>query len=116
MSLRELQLREVVRALCVVALVFLNFGHAPLALAGGEFAVTPQASMFCGDPIDSPEGAKGNPCQACRIGASADLPPPPGGTALAFRRASYIAYEVHAAPARDLRCFGAGGPRAPPAI
>lgn len=71
------KLLEVMRALAVLALVFLNFAHAPLAASGpiGDAWVATAASSFCGSPIggDDREHA---PCHACRIGGGADLPPP----------------------------------------
>lgn len=111
MGLWELRLQELVRALCVVALVFLNFGHAPLAL-GGEYAAAQQASSYCGDPIDGPSDAKADPCPACRIGAGVVLPPAPE-----------IAVSVATAPAHCLAapsfewkpgCQSRAQPRAPP--
>jgi len=90
MGLWELKLRELVRALCVVALVFLNFGHMSLAI-GGEYAAELQASSFCGDPI-SPSDTKAGPCQACRIGDGAVLPPAPEiAVSLATAPAHYLA-------------------------
>ncbi|MDP1730206.1 MAG: hypothetical protein Q8L54_03315 [Devosia sp.] len=69
-------MQDLLRALCVIALVFLNFGHVPLA-AGAEAAAARHGVNFCGDPVDGPAEAKANPCQVCRIGSGADLPPPP---------------------------------------
>ncbi|MHB1103986.1 MAG: hypothetical protein ACYC0C_14670 [Devosia sp.] len=106
-----MKLQELVRALCVVALVFLNFGHAPVAM-GGEYATTLQASSFCGDPIDGPLDAKADPCQACRIGAGMVLPPAPEiAVSVATASAQYLV-----APSSGWTP-GIGGraqPRAPP--
>lgn len=64
---------EVVRALCVLGLVFLNFGH--VAAFAGDHRASAAASSYCVDPGDGvPDHA---PCHACRIGQGADLPPPP---------------------------------------
>jgi hypothetical protein len=67
---------EIVRALCVLALIFLSFGHAPQVAADQASAVTAFGALsMCGD---LPGDALGHaPCHACRIGAGADLPPPP---------------------------------------
>ena len=70
-------MQEVVRALCVVALIFLNFGHAPLAApvsAAPALSAVADAS-FCGDPVGGHQDHA--PCHVCRIGGGADLPPPP---------------------------------------
>ena len=50
MSLWGRKLQEMARALCVVALLFLNFAHVPLA-AGGEVVAAPIAAGFCGNPL-----------------------------------------------------------------
>lgn len=115
MGLGDRKLQEIVRALCVLALIFLNFAHAPFAL-GGEDAVTAQIGSFCGDPIDSPADAKGNPCQACRIDGGTALPPPPCDIVAAFGPATAPAYAIHEAAAPHGRRFGIASPRDPPAL
>ena len=67
---------ELVRALAVLALVFLNFAHAPLAspVVGEGWAAV--GSSFCGTAPDTNEQAHA-PCHACRIGSGADLPAAP---------------------------------------
>lgn len=114
MSLWRVKLQEVVRALCVVALAFLSFGHAPLA-AGGEFVATPLASTFCGDPIDNPAGAKANPCQACRIGAGAVLPPAPLPAAF-IATTTFVRYLAPVSFGLPRTNRSHGRPRAPPAV
>lgn len=71
-----LRMVEVMRALAVLALVCLNFAHAPLASGApvGEVFTAPDATSFCGSPADDPTDHA--PCHACRIGGGADLPPP----------------------------------------
>src|SRR5688500_6883705 len=86
--------REMVRALCVLALIFLNFAHVPLA-AAGESVATTIASSVCGDPIGYPGEAKAKPCQACRIGSGADLPPVPSTEELAHSEATLVAYAAN---------------------
>lgn len=66
---------ELVRALAVLALVFLSFGRQPAAAATYDHDVLTVAvtSSFCGGaPVDTSHA----PCHACRIGGGADLPPP----------------------------------------
>lgn len=71
----KLTLLETVRALLVLALVFLNFAHQPaLALSPDHDVMSVVASQSsCGAPITADEGHV--LCHACRIGSGADLPP-----------------------------------------
>lgn len=71
---------DFVRALGVLALIFLSFGHAPIAaMAHGHDVLTAAVDLsFCGDLPDGNDTSHA-PCHACRIGAAADLPPPCGG-------------------------------------
>lgn len=65
---------ETMRALVVLALVFLNFAHQPAMAASAHDVMTVVASQsFCGAPIADDQGHA--PCHACRIGSGADLPP-----------------------------------------
>lgn len=66
---------ETVRALTVLALVFLNFAHQPAFAAPmpGDSVTVLASQSFCGEPVgDDSDHA---PCNACRIGSGADLPP-----------------------------------------
>lgn len=66
---------ELVRALAVLALVFLSYAHQPVAASPLDHDVLTVAvtASFCGDtPADSSHA----PCHACRVGSGADLPPP----------------------------------------
>jgi hypothetical protein len=65
---------EMLRALCVLALICLSFNHAPLAAGAGPDILTASVdSSYCGDnPADSKPHA---PCHACRFDG-ATLPPP----------------------------------------
>lgn len=68
---------EFVRALVVLALIFLSFAHvAPVEAAPYASALTVTVDAgWCGDPQDDdPLGHA--PCHACRLGSAADLPPP----------------------------------------
>jgi len=69
---------DLVRALAVLALVFLSFSHQPsMRLAHDHESVSAAVTAsWCGDaPADTTHA----PCHACRIGSGADLPPPCGG-------------------------------------
>jgi hypothetical protein len=106
---------EVVRALAVLAVVFLNFAHAPLTSAaplGDVFAPVDVAS-FCGSPADDP--ADHAPCHACRIGSGADLPPAPPVVACAPPVAAFEFAIADHTFVRDALVFRPGA-RAPPAF
>ena len=76
MSSNQQIVRELLRALCVLGLIFLNFAHVPSAVAAGQPSLLEVSASWCGDDqTDQPAGHQ--PCHACRIGAAADLPPPP---------------------------------------
>ena len=66
---------ETLRALLVLALIFLNFAHQPAIAApsAGDVMSVVASQSFCGTPIADDEGHA--PCHACRIGGGADLPP-----------------------------------------
>jgi hypothetical protein len=67
---------ETVRALSVLALIFLAFGHAPQVAAEQGSAVTAFGALsVCGNLSGDPLAHA--PCHACRIGAGAALPLPP---------------------------------------
>jgi hypothetical protein len=68
-------LAEVVRALSVLALLFLNFAHQPAfaAQSGEDVLSAIIGQSFCGAPVADDDGHA--PCHACRIGGGADLPP-----------------------------------------
>jgi hypothetical protein len=70
---------ELVRALAVLALVFLSYAHQPVNAAPHQHDTLTAAvtADFCGGvPADRQPHA---PCHACRIGNGAALPPPCGG-------------------------------------
>lgn len=64
---------ELLRAIVVLALIFLSFAHAPVvAAAPGPDTLTATLDMsYCGDLPDDPRAHA--PCHACRIGGGADL-------------------------------------------
>lgn len=114
-------LLELVRALCVVALVFFNFGQnamafaPPRAVAHARFAL-PDGTMpvFCGPsgPLNDPGQHETSP--VCQIGAGFDLPTRPVAIEPLLIGAGYIVY----APINErivTRPFAATtSPRAPP--
>ena len=107
---------EVVRALCVLALLFLNFGHAQAAptLPHGTLLTAAVDTSFCGDPAEPP--GSHSPCHACRIGSAADLPPEPCAIALPQPLvAAIVRISVHS-PLFAIHWHGAIGARAPPAV
>ena len=67
---------EGVRALLVLALIFLSFAHTPVAPASaGPDPLTAALDMsYCGDLPGDPRAHA--PCHACRIGGGADVAPP----------------------------------------
>ena len=68
--------RDLLKALAVLALVFLSYSHQPANATHLDHDVLTAVvtADFCGDLTD--DGGAHAPCHACRIGAGADLPPP----------------------------------------
>ena len=117
MSLRMAKLKETVRALGVLALVFLNFGHVPVA-AGADLSAVSRAASFCGapiDPLDVPGDEATSQCVACLIGAGLDLPPVPATLTLRFGK-ERVAYAAAPAAGRPPRGPPPAQPRAPPLV
>jgi hypothetical protein len=109
---RRVYLREMLLALLVVALTFLNYGHVAVS-AAGDFKFTPDS--WCGDPL-APGSADHPPCHACRIGNGADLPPPPASIEPVTFIALPVAYFAPL-PALDLPLHARPAqPRGPPAL
>jgi len=103
---------EVLRALCVLALIFLSFAHAPVTAAtSGSDVLTAALDMsYCGDLPDDPKAHV--PCHACRIGSGADLPPP-CAIALPIAVVADVAYGAMPSlnlPAAPPNSFDARGP------
>ncbi len=91
-------LREVVRAICVLALLFLNFGHAQTGTVAYSADLTPYLTTalasadICQDAAPTAPEEHHAPCHACRIGAGADLPPAPCTNVPAFVEIERTAY------------------------
>jgi hypothetical protein len=85
MSRQSSIVMEMLRALCVLAVVFLNFAHQAPAIARTlpTQTLALAASLdFCGAGETLPGGKGHVPCHACRLGAAADLPPTPAAVAM----------------------------------
>jgi hypothetical protein len=106
---------ELVRALGVLALVFLCFVHAPApvsAAPGFDYASVTSAS-FCGAPDDP--GSPGHaPCHACRIFTGLDLPPAPCSAQPAYQAVLAIAYADAPATPDVVALLSRANPRGPP--
>lgn len=116
MRLLTLKLRETVRALGVVALIFLNFGHASMAV-GAELVASSYGASFCGgpvDPVDAPSHSDSAPCEVCLLGSGMDLPPPPAGLTLRVGEAPACYVTAARRESAPWRHTGSQ-PRAPPA-
>jgi hypothetical protein len=77
LTLRQMGI-EALRAAIVLALVFLSFAHAPAFAARADSPVGAAVAVeanWCGEAPDI-DGKSHAPCNACRIGSGADLPPP----------------------------------------
>lgn len=103
---------EVLRALCVLALIFLSFAHAPstAVTSGPDVLTAPLDMSYCGDLPDDPKSHA--PCHACRIGGGADLPPP-CDIALPAAVVADVAYGAMPSlslPAAPIHSFNARGP------
>ena len=103
---------EVLRALCVLALIFLSFAHTPVTAVASSPAVLNAAldMSYCGDLPDDPKAHAA--CHACRIGGSADLPPP-CNIALPVTVVADVAYGAMPSlslPATPIHSFNARGP------
>lgn len=106
---------EIVRALAVLALVFLTFAHLPgSTVAATQDTVTAAVvSSFCGDaPGDSRAHA---PCHACRVGGIG-LPPPPCAAILAPVDTDRIGYFSAPAAIAAVERAVSASPRGPPAL
>ncbi|MEO5805877.1 hypothetical protein [Devosia sp.] len=113
---------EVVRALCVLALLFLNFGHAQAVQVAYTTDLTPYVlsdqavAIVCQQTgQDNPE-LHHQPCHACRIGGSADLPPAPCLALPAFVMVAAAAHAPAPQPVGRVAYARTTSPRAPPIL
>ena len=118
MSLGRQSFVEGVRALVVIALLFLSFGHKPVEISVAydhqlvaHVLDSGTVQPGCGDPADHSDHA---PCHACRVFAGLDLPPAPCSPAPAFARVLSLAYAAMPAPVEVPITISTARPRGPP--
>jgi len=106
--------REVLLALCVLALAFLNFGHQSAVLAaGGRVVVTGHA--VCGEAGAIPAAGDHFACHSCRPDAAV-LPPPPAGIVPVVFAVLPAHPAVRVIVPRPAAAHRQGNPRGPPII
>lgn len=107
--------REMIKALAVLALIFLSFAHQPVTIplaTDGDSGWTLADLSYCGAPPGE-DGGGHLPCHACRVGGAA-LPPPPCAALDApvdFTWADFGTYTIAFAPRPVVT---PANPRAPP--
>lgn len=106
---------EAVKALAVLALVFLSFAHQPVAVASADdgFAFSLADLSYCGSSGDGTGDHA--PCHACRAGM-AGLPPAPCVAEPAHVQLAIIDFPRAAGPAGPGHQYFPASPRAPPAL
>jgi hypothetical protein len=107
---------EIVKALAVLALVFLAFAHQPVAVQAADdgFSYSVADLSFCGGSPDN-EGAGHSPCHACRAGV-ADLPPAPCENEPAYTRFAQAGFTLADDLVVEQHPFSIHRSRAPPAL
>jgi hypothetical protein len=112
---------EVAKALVVLALLFLSFGHKPVeahSIEGAALGIYTLADgtvpIFCGQA--GPDGDQGDhsPCHACRIGGGIGPAPFPCTSEPAFGRMESVAYATRPDSAPGSADTPPSGARAPP--
>lgn len=92
--------RDIAKALVVLALVFLSYAHHPIGVSPAleqDVLATAVTADFCGNAAE--DGEAHAPCHACRIGGGADVPPPPCAGVIHLRRVIEAAFaELAATP------------------
>lgn len=106
---------EAIKALAVLALVFLSFAHQPVSLASADDSShwTVADTSYCGSGADG-DGAGHAPCHACRVGAI-DLPPAPCTAEPAYMAFADAGFVLVDDPDMPQQGYLRGNPRAPPA-
>ncbi len=107
---------DILRALSVLALIFLSFAHAPAPdFAARQDVLTASVDFsFCGDDPAGTDDAHA-PCHACRVLGSA-LPPPPCAAIAAPVATAPAAWFGAVVPTADHLVRLSAQPRAPPAL
>jgi hypothetical protein len=103
--------REIVLALAVLALTFLNYGHVSVS-ASGDVQVTPDS--WCGSPL-APDDIAHAPCHACRVDGAA-LPPPTACVEPVAFAAVLVAYVAPIAVTEQPLRVRPSLPRGPPSL
>jgi hypothetical protein len=106
---------ETIRALIVLALVFLNFGHGAVASEDRAGFVVLDTSVLCGEQTPGTPSLGDEPCPACRIASGIGLPPASCAIAPAFGLLTAIAFEDLTETGYRPAFGHSSGPRAPPA-
>ena len=106
---------ETIRALLVLALIFLNFGHGAMGSDGVRGIAALDTGVLCGEASPATPSLGGEPCPACRIASSIDLPPAPCVIVPAFGQNVAVAYEASVETGYRPAYGPIAGPRAPPA-
>ncbi|MCD7060205.1 hypothetical protein [Pelagibacterium xiamenense] len=110
---------EAIKALAVLALIFLSFAHTPAQSSDfgddGAYAVSAYSAVtYCGQGPED-DGAGHGPCHACRAGI-ADLPAPPCSADPAYSGFARIAFVHESENPVYEAADGPANPRAPPAL
>lgn len=109
--------RDIAKALAVLALVFLSYAHQPIDAAHALDQNVLTASItadFCGDAAE--DGKAHAPCHACRIGGGADVPPPPCAGIIHLPRVAEAAFAELAAVPYVVAPPDSADARGPPAL
>ena len=106
---------DMIKALTVLALVFLSFAHQPVAVAQPDDALAFSVAdlSYCGSSPDGDQGGHA-PCHACRAGL-ADLPLPPCVAEPAYAGFARAAFVIADDAPLAQYLFSVRNPRAPPA-
>jgi hypothetical protein len=112
---------EVAKALVVLSLLFLSFGHKPVEphyFGGAALGIYTLADgavpSFCGQVPDGDQGDH-SPCHACRIGGGIALAPMHCASEPAFGQIEPVAYTVRSDAPPPIADTPRSGARAPPA-
>jgi len=107
---------DILRALGVLALIFLSFVHAPVpGFAGDQDVLTAAVDFsYCGDDPVGTDRAHA-PCHACRVLGTA-LPPPPCAAIAAPVASTPAPWFGAVVSTADRLAQLAARPRAPPAL
>lgn len=115
MTVLRATIAETTKALAVLALVFLAFAHAPLALPAsadeGNWTIT--SASYCGKAPDADGTAAASPCVGC-FNTIAGLPPEPCALSARFAMSAGIGGVLMDAGGAGLSPFETAHPRAPP--